>query len=241
MMRKIWLVALVIGLVGCLDLKQVRVTPEYRALKNKVGIVVLLDPAPRVHHMQLSVMDSTATTLDLPGWNVQAAVTNFLTQRMRGMSLDVKAVTYQRDAFPPPYDSSMAYPNLERMRPALGAWAAAQGLDMVVVVYRQVEQDFIGDSVENLLGYGVVRHGEARTDAYAMVSLEALDTEGRVIGNSDGQKDVPMENDLWRDEFNVDKTPVAVTGPAADALTAKISQALLDAVLVAAQEAGLSH
>lgn len=40
-MRKIWLVALVIGLVGCLDLKQVRVTPEYRALKNKVGIVVL--------------------------------------------------------------------------------------------------------------------------------------------------------------------------------------------------------
>ncbi len=240
-MRKIWLMVLVMGLVGCFDLKQARVTPEHRQLKNKVGIVVFLEAAPRLQHLQLSALESTVATLDLPGWNARAVITEFLGQRMRGMGLEVKPVTYATDTFPNPYDSSMAYPNLERMRPALGAWAASQGLDMVIAVYRQAEQDFIGDSVENLIGYGVVRHGEVRTDAYAMLYLEALDTEGGLIGNSDGQKALAVEDKLWRADFNVDKTSVAISGPVANALTAKISQALMDAVLTAAQEAGLSH
>jgi hypothetical protein len=240
-MRKIWLMLLMIGLVGCLNLKQARVTPEHRQLKNKVGIVVFLEPAPRLRHLQLSALESTASTLKLPDWNVQAVVTEFLTQRMHGMGLEVKPATYASDTFPSPYDSSMAYPNLERMRPALGSWAEAQGLDMVVAVYRQAEQDFIGDSIENLIGYGLVRHSQVRTDAYAMIYLEALDTEGRLIGNSDGQKALAVEDKFWRADFDVDKAGVEISGPVAKALTANISQALLDAVLTAAQEAGLSH
>lgn len=240
LMTGAWVMVLA-TLAGCLNLKQARVTPEHRQLKNKVGIIVLMDPAPRIHHLQLSALESTATTLKLPNWDVQATIANYLAQRMRGMALDVRAAPYQPEDFPSAYDSSMAYPAFERLRPALGQWAAAQGLDMVVVVYRQVEQDFIGDSPENLIGYGVARHGSERTDAYAAVYLEALDSDGRLIGNSDGLKTLPLANELWQPAFEVDKTPVAATGEVAEAVTATVTQVLLDAVLTAAQEAGLSH
>lgn len=228
-------------LAGCLNLSQTRVTPEHRQLKNKVAVVVLMDPAPRVHHMQLSVLESTASQLEFPGWNVRAVVSDYLAQRMRGMSLEVKTVQYDDSTFPTPYDSSMAYPAFERMRQPLGAWAAGQGLDMVVVVYRQVSEDFFGESIENLIGYGVARHAAERTDAYATVYLEALDTSGRLIGNSDGQKNIPIDDALWRPEFSVDKQRLAVSGATGKVLREQVTQALQDAVLLAAQEAGLSH
>jgi hypothetical protein len=241
LLRPVLLLLCLSLLGGCLNLSQTRVTPEHRQLKNKVGIVVLMDPAPRMHHLQLSVLKSTAGQLDLPGWNVRAAVTEYLAQRMRGMTLDVKTVQYDDNTFPSPYDSSMAYPAFERLRQPLGTWAAGQGLDMVVVVYRQSSEDFFGESIENLIGYGVARHAEERTDAYATVYLEALDTSGRLIGNSDGQKNIRIDDALWRPEFSVDKARVTVAGAAGKALREQVTQALLDAVLLAAQEAGLSH
>lgn len=233
------LVPLVLG--GCLNLHQARVTAEHRQLKNKAGIVVLVDPAPRLHHLQLSVLQSTAGSLEIPGWNAREVVTSYLAERMRGMTLDVKQVSYDGLTFPSPYDSSMAFPAFERMRAPLGAWAAEQGLDMVVVVYRQASEDFIGESIENLIGYGLARHAEERTDAYAAVYLEALDTSGRLMGNSDGLKSLPLDESLWRPEFSVDKQTVTVSGAAGKALREQIAQALKDAVLLAAQEAGLSH
>lgn len=226
---------------GCLDFQHVRVTPEHRQLHNKAGIVVLVDPLPRLHHMQLSVLDSTAGALELPGWNARESITAYLSQRMKGMALDVRTVSYDEKTFPAAYDSSMAYAAFERLRTPLADWARAQGLDMVVVVYRQVEEDLIGDSIENMIGYGLARHAEERTDAYAAVYIEALDSDGHLIGNADGQKVIPLDNSVWRPEFDADKKTVAVSGALGKTLRTQINQALLDAVLLAAQEAGLSH
>lgn len=240
-MRAVWLLVLAVGLTGCLNLEQVRVTPEHRQLKNRAAVVVLLDAAPRLHHLQLSALESTTATLAMPAWDVRAVVGEFLAQRMRAMGLEVRPVPYDDQTFPSPYDSSMAYANTERLRPALGAWASQQGLDMVVVVYRLAEQDFIGDSVENLVGYGVVRHGEARTDAYAALTLEALDTSGRVIGNAEALKDLRLDDAVWQPDFSRDKQAVAATGATAATLHEAITRILQDAVMLAAQEAGLSH
>ncbi|MGH8597519.1 MAG: hypothetical protein ACREXT_12750, partial [Gammaproteobacteria bacterium] len=159
------MVMMAVVLAGCIDLKQARLTPEHRQLKNNTAVVVFLDSAPRLVHLQLSALDSTATTAELDRWDADAMITQFLTERMRGMGLNVKTFNQARSDLPNPYDSSMAYPNLERMRGALATWGKDHGLDMVVAVYRQVEQDFVGDSLENLVGYGLVRHGEERTDA----------------------------------------------------------------------------
>lgn len=241
-MRKLYGLILVVALAGCLDLKQARVTPEHRQLLNKATVVVFLDPAPRLQHLQLSALDSTVTTATLKDWDADAVITPFLAQRMQKMGLDVHLFPYAHDQFPNPYDSSMAYPNFERMRGPLAAWGKDHGVDMVVAVYRQLEQDFIGESIENLVGYGVVRHGDERTDAYAAVYVDAINTkDAGLIGNSDGLKDIPMDNAAWRETYSVDKTPVAIKGEEAKRWVAKITEALTGAVLLAAQEAGLSH
>ncbi len=243
-MRTLMIVLLSLGLSACLQsfsLDTARVTPEHRQLKNKTGLIVFLDPLPRLQHLQLSALDSTTSTLGLTDWNANKVVAEYLTQRMTGMGLDVRKIASAGDGFPNPYDSSMAYPNLERMRGALGAWAAANDLDMVVAVYRQVEEDYIGESVENLIGYGVVRHEGARVDAFASIYVDAVDIKGKLVGNSDGMKSMELDQALWLDTFDVDKETVAVSGALAKQLQASIKQVLLDAVLLAAQEAGLSH
>jgi hypothetical protein len=242
-MRKLFFALVAVTLSGCLfDVNQARVTPEYRQLKNKTSILVFLDPAPRLHHLQLSTLDSTATTAELEGWDAGALVTQFLAQRMRKMGLEVKALPYARSDFPNPYDSSMAYANLERMRGAIAEWGKAHDLDLVAVVYRLVEKDFIGDSIENMLGYGLVRHADERTGAYAAIYLEVIDTDnGLVVGNSDALKNTPIDNAIWDDEYNVDKTPVSITGDKAAQLLPLVTQALTDAVMLAAQESGISN
>lgn len=240
-MRAVWLLVLTAGLVGCLNLEQARVTPEHRQLKNRAAVVVLLDAAPRAHHLQLSALESTTATLAMPGFDVRTTVGAFLAQRMRAMGLEVRSVPYDDTTFPNPYDSSMAYADTGRLRPALGTWAAQQGLDMVVVVYRLSEQDFIGDSVENLVGYGLVRHGDSRTDAYAALTLEALDTAGRVIGNAEALKHAPLDNAVWQPEFSRDRQAVTASGEVAATVQDAVTRILQDAVMLAAQEAGLSH
>jgi hypothetical protein len=127
------------------------------------------------------------------------------------------------------------------MRPALGAWAAYNGLGMVVIVYHLAQTDLVGESVENLIRYGIVRHGELRADAYAALTIEALDTSGRVIGNAEVLRDIPLDAATWQPDCARDKQTVAATGPAAAALQETITRVLQDAVMLAAREAGLSH
>ena len=241
-MKKLWWVVFALSLTGCLDFKQARVTPEHRQLKNNVAIVSFLNPAPTLQHLQLSAKDSTLTTGQLAGWDANQVATEFMTKRLRAMTLTVKQVAYDRAQLPNPYDSSMAYPNLDRMRPALAKWGAAHGLDMVIAIYRQADKDFIGTSIENLIGYGIVRHGDERTDAYALLYLEAIDTAGGSrIGNSDGMKAIEVANALWHDAYSVDKTPVPIARADSKAVGKILTQVLTDALTSAGQEAGLSN
>jgi hypothetical protein len=241
-MKKWWIVLLACGLASCIDFNQARVTPEHRQFKNNVAVVSFLSPKPSLHHLQLSVKESTMTTGFLPGWDANQIAAEFMAKRMRAMSLTVKSVPVDRAKLPNPYDSSMAYPNLERMRPALAAWGKENGLDMVITIYRQVDKDFIGTSIENMIGYGLVRHNTERTDAYARIYLEAVDVEsGKKIGNAEGIHSQQVDDALWHDEYNVDKTPVPIAASDVKTLNKLLTQTLTDALTTAGQEAGLSN
>jgi hypothetical protein len=89
MMRRVWLLVLAVGPAGCPNLELARMTPKHRQLKNRAAMVVLPDPAPRLHHLQLSALDSSSAMLDLPGWKARAVVGEFLAQRMRAAGLEV--------------------------------------------------------------------------------------------------------------------------------------------------------
>lgn len=228
-------------LAGCLNLDQPRVTPEHRQLKNRAAVVVLVDPAPRLGRIALQPTQSTHGKAALPGWDPAAAIAPYLAGRLRGMGLTVVPLEYRAADYSAVYASSQAYPNPPLIHASLRTLAAAHDVDMLVIVYRQADRDFVGESIENLVGYGVVQHEGGGTNAYAAVKLEALDVaHGTVIGFSDGFSQAPLAADAWRDAYASDGE-VDIEPAAAPALAESLTTALQAAVLTAAQETGLSH
>jgi len=235
------LLLLTLTLAGCLNVDQPRVTPEHRQLKNRAAIVVLVDPQPRLNRIALQPTKSTHGKAALAGWDAQVATESYLAGRLRGMGMTVVPLAYQPTDYAAVYASSQAYANPPLVHPALRTLAAAGNVDMLVVVYRQVERDFVGESIENLVGYGVVQHEGGSANAYATVRLEAMDVaSGAVIGFADGMQQSPLAADAWQDSFASDDI-VAIDGAAAPAVIDALTRALQAAVLTAAQEAGLSH
>ena len=235
------LLLLTLSLAGCLNVDQPRVTPEHRQLKNRAAIVVLVDPQPRLNRIALQPTRSTHGKAALAGWDARAATESYLAGRLRGMGMTVVPLAYQPADYAAVYASSQAYANPPLVHPALRTLAAAGKVDMLVIVYRQAERDFVGESIENLVGYGFVQHEGGGANAYAAVRLEAMDVDsGSVIGFSDGLQQSPLAADAWQDSYASDDV-VPIDGAAAPAFVDALTRALQGAVLTAAQETGLSH
>lgn len=243
MIRPLPLVLLALVLAGCLDFTQPRVTNEHRQVLNRVGVVVLLPPQPRLHEIAATATASTTGGALLADWDVAATVGGFLGERLAGKGLAVRSLHYDPAAFADAYDSSVGYPRPERVRERLAALGAGQGVDMVVTVYRQTIADFIGASVEHLVGYGVVRHATApAAHAFGSVHLEAVAAgSGAVLGAADGQHAVALPAAVWRPRYATEDEALPIDEREAAPLRAAVHEALLGAVRLAAQEAGLSH
>ena len=230
-------------LAACAKRPDYRVTAEHRQLNSRAAIAVLQDPDARLHFVAQQPTHSTQARAVVEGLDANAEILRFLAPRMKGKGLTVVPFDYDPKAYANAYGSSMAFAAPTQVRDALCAQAAAQNVDMLVTVYRQAAKDIVEGSVENLVGYGLVRHEiTGQTHAYANVSLEALTTKScSLIGNSDASKSQPLDDALWQAGFNEDKAHLALAGEAAAAVRKPVTQMLLDAVMSAAQEAGLSN
>lgn len=232
-----------IGLVltGCLNVSQPRVTPEHRQLKNRAAVVVLVDPVPRLNHIALQPTRSTHGRAEVAGWDARAAIAPYLAGRLAGMGMTVVPFTYDPAEFTALYASSQAYPNPQLIRARIRELATAQQVDMVVSVYRQIERDYVGESIESLVGYGLVRHESGGAQAFGCVRVEAYDVASdAVIGYADGCKNGPLPPDTWQDGWASDDT-VPIDEPTATTVSEAMTRVLQAAVLTAAQETGLSH
>lgn len=239
------LLVLLLLLGGCLAHDQPRATAEHLQLKKRVAVVVLVDPGPRLEGISPQPTHSVHGRATLAGWDARAAVEPYLAARLRGKGLSVVPLDYAPADYAAVYASSMAYPNPAQAAAPLRALAAGAGADMLVVVYRHTQRDFVGESVENLVGYGVARHTGGAPHAYAVVLLEAVDVaSGSLIARAPGARALPLPEAAWREEWltggPVDE-PVDIGGQAAAPLAAALTGVLEAAVLTAAQEAGLSH
>lgn len=226
---------------GCLADDQPRATAEHLQLRNRAAIVVLVDPGPRIEGIALQPTKSVHARATLEGWDPRAVVEPYLAGRLRGKGLSVVALDYDPADYAAVYASSMAYADPKQVAAPLRALASAAGADMLIVVYRQIERDFVGESVENLAGYGVARHEGGAPHAYAAVLLEAVDVRnGGLIARASGARAAPLPEDAWREEW-LGADGVAIEGPTATTLAPGLAATLEGAVLGAAQEAGLSH
>jgi hypothetical protein len=90
----------------------------------------------------------------------------------------------------------------------------------------------------------LVAIGQAREQiyAYSAVRVVALNVKkGFVMGQADGQVKFELPNSAWQQNFETDQGPLRLSPARGEVARDSIIEALADATIIAAQEAGLSN
>lgn len=234
------LLVLVNLLAGCVaGSNPAKVTPEYAATVDKVGVMSLLDVQPNLSYLRQSAQESHFGKLVVPGWNVHELAHSALGARLRRKGFLVTAVEPDT-AIHAAHGKDWGTPDNPALRAALLARGAALGLDVLVVVSRQLSADTITGTNQNVRGYGLQRAFDTAPHAYAVVYVQALDIDGGyAVGGAEGIQMRSVPDELWQSGFDDARGEVEVTSVQADALREILTPLLVNAIGVAAQEAGL--
>jgi hypothetical protein len=247
-MKRLLLIGITVSLSGCLGsgLKlggdTVRMTKEHAQFIDKAGVVSFIDPQPRIHFVSSSLKESNLGSMVLDDWDATAAITDLMASRLRQKGFTVIPV----DAGIPlteAYSSSASFAEPDRLRDRLLAAGKRAGVDMLVVVYRQLTKDFVTGSSQKVIGYGLYkRHGEDRPFAYSTVQVEVLNVnKGYVLGKADGSARIELDRDAWQDNFETDQGPFRLRSAHAETIRQKLIEALTTSTMIAAQETGVSN
>ena len=229
-------------LSGCLsNANQARVTPNHTAQIKTVGIISLLNAQPHLSYLSKSAMESNFATAVLEGWHANRIVHKQLATRLKQKGFEVAHIapnTPGLDASES--DSNAGYRSTSSIHERLYAVGAAKGVDMLIVVYPHVEEDFVTKTNQNVRGYGLQRSYDSDFFAYAAVYIEALDVKKHVIvGNAEGLQLAPLNDRVWRDEFETVTGPKAIDKRNQATVFRTLSKLLTAAIGSAAREAGL--
>jgi hypothetical protein len=216
-----------------------RVTADYAATVRKVGLVSLIDAQPNLSHLTSSAMESTFALAALPGWDADALVRTVAGQRLGRKGYEVVHLPAD-DALRALYDSDRGYPRTERIHEAVYALGAAHGLDMIVLVCRQVGADEVTGTNQMIRGYGLQRAFDGAPKAYALVYVEAVDTRKRfVVGKAAALQQAPLSMAAWQPGFESARGTVPVDPAHREEVAGLLRKVLSEAIAVAAQEAGI--
>lgn len=216
-----------------------RVTTDYAATVKKVGLLCLVDDQINVSYLTSSAQESFFSRATLPGWDVNAQVSAIMTPNMKRKGFEVIAIP-RNDELLGLYDSDFSYARTERIHEQLAAVAKSLGLDMVVVVARNVDADRVTKTNQKIRGYGLQKAFDTGAFAYGSIYVEAYDTRKFfVVGKATGFQSAPLPEGLWQGSFETAKGQATIPAQAQDEIVKILKKVLGDAVAIAAQEAGV--
>lgn len=249
-MNRLLLVCVTLALSGCLssglDLNlggdNVRMTAEHAQFIKKAGVVSFIDPQPRVHFVSSSLKESNIESIELENWDATATITDLMAGRLRQKGYEVVGIDAQiplEDA----YSSSSSFAEPARNRDQLIAVGKAHGVDMLLVVYRQLKKDFIAKTSQKVISYGLYkRHSEVDVYAYSVVHVEAINiNKGYVLGKADATVKIEIDGSAWQQNFESDEGPFRLSPVRADMVREKLAEALTNSAMIAGQEAGVTN
>ncbi len=216
-----------------------RVTTDYAATVKKVGLLCLVDDQVNVSYLTSSAQESFFSRATLPGWDVDAQVSAVMTPNMKRKGFEVIAIP-RNDELLGLYDSDFSYAKTERIHEQLAAVAKSLGLDMVVVVARNVDADRVTKTNQKIRGYGLQKAFDTGAFAYGSIYVEAYDTRKFfVVGKATGFQSAPLPEGLWQGSFETARGETTIAAQAQDEIVKIVKKVLGDAVAIAAQEAGV--
>lgn len=240
MFVRICLSASLLVLAGCLSgASQPRVTSDYAALVQDVGILSLLATHPNVSYLGPSALESRFGTARIDAWDSDRIVAARLVSRLERKGYAVRPLprtgalaAAQQVDWRAPMDNDLAA--------AVYAAGAAAGLDLVVVVEPELAEDFVSETNQKIRGYGVQRAFDTEPFAYAAILVTAYDIERRfVVGRAAGRQAAAAATGAWQAAFEAVDGVTEVDEATARALTTQLESLLGSAIGSAVQEAGL--
>lgn len=249
-MNRILLVIAALSLSGCLSNTlglnlggdNVRMTAEHAQFIKKAGVISFIEPQPRVHFVASSLKESNIDRIELDNWDATTTITELMEGRLRQKGYEVVKIDAGievKDA----YSSSSSFAEGDRMRDQLVAVGKAHGVDMLLVVYRQLTKDFIGKTSQKIISYGLYkRHTEDGVYAYSTVQVEAINiNKGYVLGKADAKVKIELDSSAWQQNFETDEGPFRLSAIQTQAAQEKLIEALTDSAMIAGQEAGVTN
>lgn len=241
-MRIAALLALSLLLAGCLNpgsSNVARVTTDYAATVKKVGLLSLVDDRANVSYLTSSAQESFFSRATLPGWDIDAQVAAVMTPNMKRKGFEVVPIA-RSESLLGLYDSDFSVARTDLIHDQLATIAKDLGLDMVVVVARQVDQDRVTRTNQKIRGYGLQKAFDSAAYAYASIYVEAYDTRKFfVVGKATGFQSTPLPEGVWQGSFETSKGEVTIPAEAQDAVVKVLKKVVGDAIAIAAQEAGV--
>ncbi len=241
-MRIIAALLLSLLLTGCPTMggnNVARVTTDYAATVKKVGLLSLVDDKINISYLTASAQESFFSRAILPGWNIDAEVTGIMTPKLKRKGFEVIPIPRNEELLGL-YDSDFSYAKTERIHEQLAGIAQQLGLDLVIVVARQVDSDHVTKTNQKIRGYGLQKAFDSGAFAYGSIYVEAYDTRKFfVVGQATGFQSAPLPEGLWQSAFESAKGTVTIPDEIHDAVLKVLRKVVGDAVAIAAQEAGV--
>ena len=241
-MRILALLCLSLLLTGCPMLGSnnvARVTPDYAAGVKKVGLLSLVDEMVNVSYLTASAQESFFSRASLPGWTVDELVLSIVTPHLTRKGMQVVPLTRNAELLSL-YDSDFSVAKTERIHERLAALAQESGLDMIVLVCRNVDIDRVTKTNQKLRGYGLQKAFNSAAFAYGSIYVEAYDTRKFfVVGKATGFQSQQLPDGVWQTAFETAKGSVALPADIQEGVTKALKKVVGDAVAIAAQEAGV--
>ncbi|MGR8918450.1 MAG: hypothetical protein ACU85V_02435 [Gammaproteobacteria bacterium] len=236
-MRTALLLAASLLLAGCfLNTGTSRVTSDYQQQVRAVGVVSLL-AEPNLSHLSTSAMESNFARAAIAGFDSDRVVFERTVPRLRSKGMDARAVA--RDAtLEAARGSDWRAPGQGGVSAAVYALGEAQGLDLVIVIQANLDNDFVSDTNQKIRGYGLQKAWDEAPELYATISVEAFDIRKRfVVARAIGRQQAPADG-LWQPRFETTRGEIALDGAPGTAVASALEPLLGNAISVALQEAG---
>lgn len=231
-----------IALAGCLTTpEQVRVTPEQAERVKTVGIMSLLNRQPHINYLSTSALESNFGAAVLEGWDVDRVVFEQLASRFKRNGFKVALIARDVPSLQlSESDSEWGYVNTEHIHEKLYDTGATNSLDMLIVVYPNVDADWVTKTNQNIRGYGLQKAFDSNAFAYASVFFEAIDIKNRFIaGKSEGLRFELLGENIWKPEYETADGPQTLNNHRQSTVQQIMTRLLREAIGSAARESGL--
>ncbi len=228
------------ALTGCLlNTSQPRMTADHAARITKVGVLSLVNPQPYISYLSTSAMESKFSSTVLEGWDADALVYEKVGARLRRKGYEVTRIR-RDDSFLGIAESKWGYRDTGEIHERIYQAGAVKGLDMVVVVYPNVTDDYVTQTNQNIRGYGFQKAFDTGVFAYAAIAIEAIDVKGKfVVGRASGRQVAPLAESVWRPSYETGSGVQAIRESHRTTLFDSLLVLLTNAIGIAAQESGI--